>query len=116
MFQFQYAPHNGKVTQSGPKHEDGVTPVKVGDVVDVFLPPGSLYVMTGRSRYDWMHGMALDCLDHGAVMAKELGLPDEGAAPPRRVSLTYRVTRPLTPSAGSGNVGGGTGGGGYGGW
>merc|ERR1711920_585156 len=46
---------------------------------DVFLPPRSLYLMTGHSRYNWEHGMHIG----NASLLEKKGME-------RRVSLTYR--------------------------
>lgn len=47
-----------------------------GKIVDVLLPPRSVYVMTGAARYDFRHGLRRDSL--------------KGA---RRISLTFRTVR-----------------------
>lgn len=57
--------------------------------VDVLLEPGSLLVMAGPARYDWLHAIAARKSDRwaGAVLPRG-----------RRVSLTFRTVLPSPPA------------------
>jgi len=60
------------------------------EAFEIYLPPRSLYLMTGDSRYIYQHGMRLGnaCVLNRSTMAE--GLVAESR---RRVSLTWRNTR-----------------------
>lgn len=74
---------------------------------DVYLPSGSVYVMTDEARYEWTHGIGKrseDFVEESEANGGDCGLQSSGTWIPRslRVSITFRWLLPGAEVVGNG--------------